>query len=63
MLSTEETLVVSYGSTDETINLMDGINEKKQSLTPILEETTMRKGINKKNNDVLFSVIKLVIRL
>lgn len=54
MLSTEETLVVSYGSTDEAISLMDGINEKKQSLTPILEETTMRKGINKKNINVLF---------
>lgn len=43
MLSTEESLVVSYGSPDETINLMDKINDKKQALTTSLEETTMGK--------------------
>ena len=43
MLSTEESLVVSYGSTDEAINLMDRINDKKQALTTSLEETTMEK--------------------
>ena len=45
MLSTEESLVVSYGSTDEAINLMDRINDKKQALTTSLEETTMGKRL------------------
>lgn len=45
MLSTEESLVVSYGSTDEAINLTDGINAKKQALTTSLEETTMGKKL------------------
>ena len=44
MLSTEESLVVSYGSPDEAINLMDRISDKKQTLTTSLEETTMGKG-------------------
>lgn len=44
MLSTEESLVVSYGTTDEAINLMDRISDKKQALTTSLEETTMGKG-------------------
>lgn len=44
MLSTEETLVVSYGSPNETINLIDRISDKKQALTTSLEETTMGKG-------------------
>ena len=44
MLSTEESLVVSYGSPDEAINLMDRISDKKQALTTSLEETTMGKG-------------------
>lgn len=45
MLSTEESLVVSYGSTDEAINLMDRISDKKQALTTSLEETTMGKRL------------------
>ena len=45
MLSTEESLVVSYESTDEAINLMDRINDKKQALTTSLEETTMGKRL------------------
>lgn len=45
MLSTEESLVVSYGSPDEAINLMDRINDKKQALTTSLEETTMGKRL------------------
>lgn len=45
MLSTEESLVVSYGSTDKAINLMDRINDKKQALTTSLEETAMRKSL------------------
>lgn len=44
MLSTEESLVVYYGSPDEAINLMDRISDKKQALTTSLEETTMGKG-------------------
>ena len=44
MLSTEESLVVSYGSPNEAINLMDRISDKKQTLTTSLEETTMGKG-------------------
>ena len=44
MLSTEESLVVSYGSPDEAINLMDRISDKKQALTTSLEETIMGKG-------------------
>lgn len=44
MLSTEETLVVSYGAPNETINLIDRISDKKQALTTSLEETTMGKG-------------------
>lgn len=45
MLSTEESLVVSYGSPDEAINLMDRISDKKQALTTSLEETTMGKRL------------------
>lgn len=45
MLSTEESLIVSYGSPDETINLMDRISDKKQVLTTSLEETTMGKRL------------------
>lgn len=45
MLSTEESLVVSCGSTDEAINLMDRISDKKQALTTSLEETTMGKRL------------------
>ena len=44
MLSTEESLVVYYGSPDEAINLMDRISDKKQALTTSLEETIMGKG-------------------
>ena len=45
MLSTQESLAVSYGTTDEAINLMDRINDKKQALTTSLEETTMGKRL------------------
>ncbi len=43
MLSTQESLAVSYGTTDEAINLMDRINDKKQVLITSLEEATMGK--------------------
>ena len=47
MLSTEESLVGSYCHTDEAITLIDKIEEKKNSLTTSLEETTIKKDYKK----------------
>ena len=45
MLSTEESLVGSYCHKDEAITLIDKIEEKKNSLTTSLEETTIKKRL------------------
>ena len=45
MLSTEESLVGPYCHTDEAITLIDKIEEKKNSLTTSLEETTIKKRL------------------